>query len=413
MDEFDENMNELSSSNITSLKNILTLRYDPTMKTYLSKITWRDFSETSTFSVDHIESIIKNTVRSFAHSVPDNHFAVGLSGGVDSAITIAILREVVPEAKIDAISVRFADSVDESQIAKEIGNHFDANVHVINVENYLADLPEAISILRYPFWDSHWFYVVKNARKLCRVLLSGDGGDELFAGYTFRYEKFLAKYVPNMSPLEKTKLYLDCHERDWVPDQDSIFGKKIHFDWEQIYQQLISSFTNSLSPLDQVLLADFNGKLLYNWIPINKSLHEYFGIKSLSPLLSKELISYATHLPSKIKYDEKTKVGKIPLRQLLKRFVPKELISESKYGFSVNTLNLWNAEGKEICEQYLLEGRTVQDGWVNKEWLEKKLEQLKTHQDVRYVNKFLGLLAFEIWYRLFVTKEMKSNTTLK
>ena len=82
-------------------------------------------------------------------------------------------------------------------------------------------------------------------------------------------------------------------------------------------------------------------------------------------------------------------------------------------GFSVNTLNLWNAEGKEICEQYLLEGRTVQDGWVNKEWLEKKLEQLKTHQDVRYVNKFLGLLAFEIWYRLFVTKEMKSNTTLK
>ena len=194
-------MRSVSSSQITSLKNILTLRYDPTMTTYLSKITWRDFTESSSYSVEHIESLIENSLRHFSSSVSDNHYAIGLSGGVDSAIIIAMLRKVFPEAKIDAISVRFADSLDESDIATKIGNHFDANVHVVSVENYLAALPETISIIGYPFWDSHWYYVVKKAKDLSKVLLSGDGGDELFSGYTFRYskphkyEKYIQEYI--------------------------------------------------------------------------------------------------------------------------------------------------------------------------------------------------------------------------
>ena len=406
-------MHSVSSSQITSLKNILTLRYDPTMTTYLSKITWRDFTESSSYSVEHVESLIENSLRHFSSSVSDNHYAIGLSGGVDSAIIIAMLRKVFPEAKIDAISVRFADSLDESDIATKIGNHFDANVHVVSVENYLAALPETISIIGYPFWDSHWYYVVKKAKDLSKVLLSGDGGDELFGGYTFRYEKFLAKYSHGMSYLEKTKLYLDCHERDWVPDQKSIFGEKIGFDWNSIYQQISSSFDNSLSPLNQIFLADFNGKLLYNWIPLNKRLHDHFGVTSFSPLLSSEMISYATHLPSSVKYDQRTKIGKIPLRSLLNRYIPKDLISDEKYGFSVNTINLWKKHGRELCEQYLLAGRTVEDGLLDRKWLETKLKKLETEQDVRYVNKFIGLLALEVWYRLFITKEMKANTILK
>lgn len=383
------------------------------MTTYLPKKTWQDFVESSMYSVDHIESLIENTIKNFAKNVSDNHFAVGLSGGVDSTLTIAMLRKAIPDAKIDAISVRFADSLDESKIAKKIGEYFDAEVHVTNIENYLAELPEAISIIKHPFWDSHWFYVVKKAKQLSKVLLSGDGGDELFAGYTFRYEKFLSLCNQDMSSLEKTKLYLDCHQRDWVPDQDRIFGKKMGFEWNQIYQQIISYFDNSLSPLNQILLADFNGKLLYNWIPVNKNLHDHFGIKSLSPLLSSELISYATHLSPNVKYNEKTKVGKIPLRELLGRYIPKELISDEKHGFSVNTVNLWNTNGEELCAQYLVNGRIIEDGWIEKEWVEAKLKKLKTEQDVRYVNKFFGLLAFEIWYRLFITKEMKSSTILK
>ena len=53
---------------------------------------------------------------------------------------------------------------------------------------------------------------------------SGDGGDELFGGYTFRYKKFLELTNENSTTEEKIVSYLNCHERDWVPDQELIFG---------------------------------------------------------------------------------------------------------------------------------------------------------------------------------------------
>jgi asparagine synthase (glutamine-hydrolysing) len=405
--------NNLAPAAITSTKNILTLRYDPTLTTFLPKKSWQDFAVTSnSYSADHIEALIENAIKNFSKSIPNNRYSVALSGGIDSTLAIALLRKTLPDAEIDAISVSFADSIDESEMATKIATHFEANIHTINIENYLADLPKALHIIRMPFWDIHWLYVVMKSNQLSKVLVSGDGGDELFGGYTFRYEKFLSNYKPNLLPIEKTKLYLDCHQRDWVPDQDKMFGKNMKFDWTEIYQYIDSYFDNPLDPINQVFLADFNGKLLYNWVPLNKSLHDYFGIKSLSPLLSNELISYATHLSPKVKYDEENKIGKIPLRELLRRYVPKELISSGKHGFSVNTVNLWKTSGKEFCERYLIGGRVIEDGWIDGKWVQTKLQKLKAAPDVRYVNKFLGLLAFEIWYRLFITKEMKPDTVL-
>jgi asparagine synthase (glutamine-hydrolysing) len=84
----------------------------------------------------------------------------------------------------------------------------------------------------------------------------------------------------------------------------------------------------------------------------------------------------------------------------------------AKQGFSVDTINLWRSYGKKLCEQYLLDGRVVKDGLINKEWITLHFKKLESLQDTRYINKFLGLLALEVWYRIFVTKEMKSNETL-
>ena len=413
MENEKSNTIEKNNVNPTMIENILTLRYDPTGETRLPKLTWKDFvGKESTHHVEFIEECVGNTIRKQLSNKKEARVLIALSGGVDSTLAIALLRKTLPDVNIEAISVKFADSADESTIATKIAEKFEANHHVVDVENYLKELPKAISIIKMPFWDVHWYHVVKKAKPFSDILVSGDGGDELFGGYTFRYEKFLSMLKPEMNALEKVKLYLHCHERDWVPDQEKLFGEKIRFSWDEIYSKLITYFDNGLSPLDQVFLADFNGKLLYNWIQLNDNFNQHFGVMSLTPFLSKELISYATHIPNELKYDKKKMVGKILLRKLLRKHASDALVSTTKQGFSVNTANLWKSHASELCDYYLSDARTVADGWVNKDWIKLHFPKMESNPDVRYVNKFLGLLALEIWYRLFVTKEMSPNTSL-
>ncbi|EGP92848.1 Asparagine synthase (Glutamine-hydrolyzing) [Nitrosarchaeum koreense MY1] len=336
--------------------------------------------------------------------------SIALSSGVDSTLVLALLKKTCSDVKINAISIRFEDSVDESRYAAKIASKFDIDHNIVYVENYLKELPHAISIIKHPFWDLHWYHVVKKAKTLGKLLVSGDGGDELFGGYTFRYKKFLSLTAKNSSPIDKVKAYLQCHERDWVEDQADIFGKKLGFNWNHIYKQFLPYFDNPLHRLSQVFLADFNGKLLYNWIPLNTSFYDYFKVKPITPLLSKETIQYTTHLPINLKYNLKTDTGKLLLREILHEYSLDKLLIKKKQGFSIDTMNLWKSYGYDLCDYYLSDARIVQSKWINKDWIEKHFD--KNNIDIRYVNKFLGLLALEIWYRIFITKEMKPTTVL-
>ena len=401
----------MDSNNISiMIKEILSLRYHPSLEIDETRRTPKDFEpENAPNYLAHIEDLILKTIK---NEVRERKISVALSGGVDSTLVIALLRKALPDIQIEAISVKFADSIDETKIATTIANNFNANHHIITIENFLEQLPKAISIIKMPFWDTHWYHVVKTAKRYSKSLMSGDGGDELFGGYTFRYEKFLLNYTSKMSPIEKTKLYLECHERDWVPDQENLFGNKANFSWSEIYSKLIPYFDNSLSPIDQVFLADTNGKLLYNWTPLNSKFHKHFELKAISPLLSNELLAYAPHLNNSLKYNKKQNIGKLPLRQILAKYVDPNLITSKKQGFSVNTRNLWTSQGKKLCDYYLDNARIVQDEWISKDWITNHLSGLNKDSDIRYINKFLGLLACEIWYRIFITKEMRNDVVL-
>ena len=363
---------------------------------------------------DNLEGFVEKSIREeISHEIGTNTGKIGisLSSGIDSTLILALLREEYPSNEIESVSVKFRESTDETDASKKISEKFQTNHHILEIDNFLEELPKAISIVKQPFWDLHWYYLVKKMKNFTNVFLSGDGGDELFGGYTFRYKKFLKLTNENSTSNEKIIAYLNCHERDWVPDQESIFDRENQFNWNDIYKILEPYFDNTLPRLTQVFLADYNGKLIHNMQPLYKSIHDYFSIRNITPIQNEELLQFSCILRNDQKYDFKSNRGKIILVNLLEKYNLKYLTSIQKQGFSVNTFNLWNRYGKEIFLHYFDKSRLVEDKIINSDWIDKHIS--KNDLDTRYINKFLGILALEVWYRLLVTKEMNENEKLQ
>ena len=140
---------EISSSSIT---NILTLRYDPSINPNLPKKTWKDFeSINESPDIDFIENSILKEIENKLKSLNSKNVSIALSGGIDSTLVLSLLRKANPYLKINAVSMKFANSVDESSTASKIAEKYNAEHHIIHLENYLTELPKAISIIKLQF----------------------------------------------------------------------------------------------------------------------------------------------------------------------------------------------------------------------------------------------------------------------
>ena len=147
MEAFNSLLNE------SSIANILTLRYDPSITPILPKKTWNDFQTDNKIpNISFIEKQIEDEIKEKIDSLGTKKISIALSGGVDSTLVLALLRKSYPEINIDAISIKFANSVDETTMASKIAEKFNANHHVVYLENYLSELPKAISHIKLPFW---------------------------------------------------------------------------------------------------------------------------------------------------------------------------------------------------------------------------------------------------------------------
>jgi asparagine synthase (glutamine-hydrolysing) len=397
-----------------NLLPLLTLRYDP-MDIYVPTFRLRDvsvidvsksYSKQISVSVHTLETKIRSAIRREVDKFNQNKLCVALSAGVDSNLILCLLREEFPSLELDCINVSF-DEKNETIETKKIAEKKGADFHQVYVENPLRDLPAMVNIIKEPRWNIHQYYFVKKAKSISNLLFTGDGGDEIFAGYTFRYKKFLQNCEQYTKPLERVKVYLSCHERDWVPDQHEMFTNKLEFDWPSIYSLLTSYFDNNLNPLDQVLLADYNGKLTHDFVPTNDKYFRFFKLQGFSPLLDNEVVELGFCMPTDMKYDMDSNVGKLPLREILRIYAPSyEKKVGLQVGYDMDLISLWNSSGKEIVTTILDKGRIFEDGIIDKNWYFRSLKRIEQNVDLRYISKLLQILSLEVWYRMFVTSEL-------
>jgi asparagine synthase (glutamine-hydrolysing) len=169
--------------------------------------------------------------------------------------------------------------------------------------------------------------------------------------------------------------------------------------------------------LDQVLLSDFNGKLLYDWLPANKAFGEFLGLNIESLFLNQNMIEFATRIPWYEKYDDKTITGKLPVRSILVKQKGFDQLKPAKKGFSLDLISLWNRNARDIVNRYVNEeSEIVKEGLVRKEWIDSikvKLNDSKAIFDSsRYISKIFSILALEIWYKLFFSKSIRNTNKL-
>ena len=404
-------ISHLASNHLENIKQILTLRYSTNLENISPKLFPENFISKT---IENPEELLEKSIsQKISNDLEKNNGKIGisLSSGIDSTLVLAILRKEFPQNDIESLSIKFSDSVDETEASKKISEKFETNHQILEINNFLEELPKAISIVKQPFWDLHWYYLVKKMKELTNVFFSGDGGDELFGGYVFRYKKFLELTNENSTKKEKIISYLRCHERDWIPDQEIIFGQNCKFSWDEIYKIIEPFFDNDLSNLTQVFLADFNGKLLHNMQPLYNSIHREFNIKNVSPILNKQLIQLSCKISTESKFNSDNNIGKVPLRKILEKYDITHLLTTKKQGFSVNTVNMWNSYAKNIFSYYFDKSRLIEDKIINPIFINKYSK--RNNLDVRYVNKFLGLLALEIWYRIFISKDLNNDEKLQ
>jgi asparagine synthase (glutamine-hydrolysing) len=323
---------------------------------------------------------------------------------------LSLLRAEFPRLDINCISVSF-DETSEGNFAKKIAESKDTDFLNVTVDNPLKDLPLLISIIKEPRWNLYQYYFIEKSKQFSNVLFTGDGGDELFGGYVFRYSKFLSLFDDNYDWQQRVNIYLDCHERDWVPDQEKIFGENIKFDWSSIYCLLRKYFDNNLDPLDQVFLADYHGKLIYDFIPTNEKFFEHFDITGISPILNHEIIDMAFKIPASAKFNNKTSVGKIPLREILANLNGSN-VPDTKIGFGMDLKNLWSTNAKEIVVATLSNASIFRDKIISKDFYNHMIKIIEETQNVRYISKALQLLSLEIWYKMFITFELSPKSSL-
>lgn len=396
------------------IRNILTLRYDPTIE-IKSPIPQIDINQIESRngaypSPEDIELELRSNIRKNITGLNPKKISLALSTGVDSNLMLSLIRDEYPKLDIKCISVSF-DETSEANYAKKIAESLGTDFYNVTVDNPLKDLPLLISIIQEPRWNLYQYYFIEKSKHFSDVLFTGDGGDELFGGYTFRYNKFLSLLNHSHDWKQRVSSYLDCHERDWIPDQEKIFGETVRFDWHSVYSLLRKYFDNKLEPLDQVFLADYHGKLIYDFIPTNDKFFNYFGVTGFSPLLDRKIISMAFKIPASAKFNDKTNVGKIPLRKILSTLNGSN-VSDRKIGFGMDLKYLWSTSAKEIVIATLSNASIFRDKIISGDFYNHMIKIIEETQNVRYISKMLQLLSLEIWYKMFITFEWSSKHSL-
>jgi len=329
-----------------------------------------------------------------------------LSGGIDSSLIVAKASEY---QRLKTFTVRFDGQFDESNLASLVAKRYNTEHHIIDINIDFEQITNIILNYGKPFFDSSAipsYFVSKEASKYLKVILNGDGADEIFGGYR-RYVPFIkgwdkiAKHLefilPLLSPQSRGKImFIYRLIRASSKEGLSWYNTLLNDLFEDIYQFDSKKISKLDKFIREIKLDNFE-KLSYIDFEINlKGLLMKMDIATMSnsiegrsPFLSKYFLQLAPRI------DKNDKLLKKVLRELAKKYLPLELINAPKRGFEIPLTNWVNNELNEVIMSYLDNGfyRNFVDEKVIKDIIDRKI---KLPEDRRAKILYL-LFSLEVW----------------
>ncbi len=368
-----------------------------------------------------------------AHMISDVPVGSFLSGGVDSAAIVALMSKNT-DKKVSTFTISF-DQVSEGKQAQEMADHIktDHSEIVLKSEEYLDELPKIVWHFDEPVADPSavgLYFLAKEARKKVKVVLSGEGADELFGGYNIYREPFDLNRMKQIFPKwmrEKLirpltmipfrfygKNYLSRFftkiEDRYIGNAHIFKGKEIERLWkfqEGEKREEKISLATLYKPLKGLTDSQKMQKIdIETWLPgdILQKADKMTMAHSLElrvPFLDKKIADLSEKIPEKFKY--KRGKTKYILRQAMKDILPKKTSSRRKLGFPT-ALRFWLKDNPDRFSKVILTNE-----YINEHFKIGYIKHLfKEHASGKADNsrKIYILYILSVWYDVFIKQEI-------
>lgn len=397
------------------------------------KDVWENKSEKDI--ENELEKILTESFK--LRMVSDVPVGVFLSGGIDSTTVTALLQKE-SSTPLKTFTIGFEDEYNEAQFAKKVATHLGTNhTELYCTQKEAQDIfPTLSEIYDEPFADSSaipTLLVSQLAKKNVKVSLSADGGDEQFYGYT-RYWNVLEKSRDISSDKRRFARTLNLLQPQSVFDE---FGNLIlsfknnqklwnkytrwwtkkkgqeMFSWYDIYVKFFQeheteqlgidkslsqlfrfNYSEHFSSSDIMMIYDLKTYLPEDLLTKVDRATMSVGLEGRDPFLDHKILEYTSQLPLKFKFRNGS--GKHVLKNIVYKYVPKELMERPKQGFSVPIHKWFRNEFRELLHQQLNQERIKKDQIFQTDEVKTLVEDYFNGKEENF-NKLYFLLIFQMW----------------
>lgn len=384
--------------------------------------------------LEELRGLLVEVCRS--HLMTEVPYGVLLSGGLDSSTIVAVLRSLL-EDRLATFTIGYenADHVNEFAYARRVSEHAHTRQREVNLptKEFSDWIPKLVWHLDEPVGDPACvplYFVARFAKQHATVLHSGEGADELFAGYgiypkmlainrfqssaVFPLFNMLSKVILPWSGTIKGSAYLDLLQQplqqryrgvsghhiprynDRICNADLVGRRSGNFlaeTYSSYYQRV-----KHVSELNQMLYVDTKVWLPDDLLIKADKMTMAASVELRVPFLDHRLVEFAARLP--VNYKLRAHEGKYLLKKAMEPLLPREVIYRSKMGFSLPLAD-WFRDGLyELAREMLLNSQSALSAYFNLHYIEHMLEQHRRGA-ADFSFQLWALLVLEYWFREF------------